>query len=143
MQSSGVALVENPGTSAQSMEPYRDLHTIKEEAFTKIREYMGIHGFTPSKIDDAIIAVGELITNVGKHAYDGDNHCQAIVELGITDSYIKIVVTDFGKGEIIEPTTIDLMDENGFGLYIAMQVAEIVFLSKVTGFHSVQAIIRK
>lgn len=143
MYSQGAALVENPGTSAQSIVPYRDLHTVKHEAFNKIKQYMKENGFSLNLIDDAVTVVGELISNVGKHAYEDENHCQVIIELMITNSYIKIIVTDFGKGEIVEPATIDLMAEHGKGLYMAKKISEVVFLSKAAGFHSVQATIRK
>lgn len=75
------------------------------------------------KYNNILLALTEAVNNAIVHGNKNDIHKQIQLEFIITDSYIKVIVTDEGEGfdlnKVPDPTLPEnLLSEHGRGIYI-------------------------
>ncbi|PLV56848.1 anti-sigma regulatory factor [Thermotoga sp. SG1] len=98
-------------------------------ARSTMRDFLLLNGFPNSLVVDMEIVLGELLANVIKHTYKGDETKKIIVSYVVKDGAFYILVRDFG--DPVDPTRLkpippDLKNprEGGYGLYIIHQVVD-------------------
>ena len=94
-----------------------------------MRDFLFLNGSPNSVIMDMEIVLGEVLANVIKHTYKGDETKKVIVSYVMKDSVFYILVRDFGEPvdpSRLKPLPPDLENprEGGYGLYIIHQVAD-------------------
>ncbi|MCD6552085.1 ATP-binding protein [Thermotoga sp.] len=94
-----------------------------------MRDFLFLNGSPNSVVMDMEIVLGEILANVIKHTYKGDETKKVIVSYVMKDSVFYILVRDFGEPvdpSRLKPLPPDLENprEGGYGLYIIHQVAD-------------------
>ncbi len=68
---------------------------------SEVRSFITGHaasfGFAPNQIDDIKLAVDEAVTNIIKHAYQGDNTKEINITLEFHDDRLCVLLTDTGR----------------------------------------------
>lgn len=98
-------------------------------ARSAMRDFLLLNDFPNSVVVDMEIVLGEILANVIKHTYRGDETEKIIVSYVVKDKTFYILVRDFGEPvdpSRLKPIPPDLKNprEGGYGLYIIHQVAD-------------------
>jgi anti-sigma regulatory factor (Ser/Thr protein kinase) len=81
-------------------------------------------GGVPSTIlDDVQLLVSELVTNSVRHA-GLDARSQIRLQVNVSESAVRVEVSDPGPGFESPPGPPDMYQDNGWGLYLVEQVAD-------------------
>lgn len=91
------------------------------------------NGFTLFDAVDLKMILGEAITNVIKHAYNGQNDKPIFLDFYFEKDRVEIKVRDYGiKTESKDLKSFDLSDyrENGIGIFMIKQLTDYYFLDQ-------------
>ena len=87
-------------------------------------EMKRILAFLPSEfLDDVLLLTTEVLTNSVR--LSGTRRCRAILlELKVSEARVRVRVTDFGKGDHIEPKQPAPTDLDGRGLLLVAEMSD-------------------
>jgi serine/threonine-protein kinase RsbW len=88
-------------------------------------------GFDESQLFSIELAVGEALTNVVEHAYDGEAGHQIHLSLTIDEAKLALTIRDFGrkfKKELYTPPNLNIPSEHGgYGVFLISELMDEVF----------------
>ncbi len=96
-------------------------------------EKMPENRFGSNRVNQAEIAVTEVVTNVIRHAYQNQNGRKIIIEANLFDEKLVMMVYDWGCGfdpEKVPPPQFDGFAEGGFGVYIIRESVDAITYSR-------------
>lgn len=107
-----------------------------------VAEHAANHGFSKQQIADIRLAVDEAITNIIKHAYQGDDSNSIDIEISFEENQICIQLQDTGKtfrmDKFSEPNIKQKIKERkrgGMGLYLIHSLMDDVTYSSRNGMN--------
>jgi serine phosphatase RsbU (regulator of sigma subunit)/anti-sigma regulatory factor (Ser/Thr protein kinase) len=120
-------------------------------AIAKVSEAIVGLGIDGSKLERLKTAVGETVMNAIEHGNDNNPDLDVDVVVSVSDTAIKVRVTDMGgDGEIPDAATPDLeaklageQTPRGWGLFLIGQMVDEVNRSRSNGHHTVELVMNK
>ena len=104
---------------------YKKLETSSNvNELSKIRDFVAHEcssSFDKDSIMELLTVINEAVSNIMRHAYEGQIDGSIVTELTMYDNKIKLVFTDWGKEfepDKIPPPIFDGTREGGYGWYI-------------------------
>ncbi|CUS79124.1 serine/threonine-protein kinase RsbW [Candidatus Kryptonium thompsonii] len=92
----------------------------------RLKNFLISNGLESETADDIELVISEMLTNIYKHSYKG-NEGDVVINANIDDEKVYISIRDFGEkfapAEISEPDP-EVLADHGYGLYIASQIMD-------------------
>jgi len=92
----------------------------------KVKDFLLSNGVEDETAGDVELVVSEILTNIYKHSYKG-NDGDVVIRVWVNDEKIEISIRDFGEKfapeEVKEPDP-EVLADHGYGLYIASQIMD-------------------
>lgn len=117
----------NISASTHNLSDVRDFITGHAESY----------GFKPNQIDDIRLAVDEAVTNIIKHAYQGDTSQEINITLKLNNEQLCILLTDTGNTFEFEAyqlpdikKQIEKKKRGGMGVYLIHSLMDNVSYSR-------------
>lgn len=92
----------------------------------KLKDFLITNGIDRETALDVELVASEMLTNVYKHSYKG-NEGDVVIKASIDDFKLVISIRDFGEkfspSDVREPDP-EVLSDHGYGLYIASQIMD-------------------
>ncbi|MFN3134113.1 MAG: ATP-binding protein [Candidatus Kryptonium sp.] len=96
------------------------------ELRARLKNFLVSNGVENETADDIELVISEMLTNIYKHSYKG-NEGDVIINAHVDDEKIYISIRDFGEkfspSEVSKPDP-EVLADHGYGLYIASQIMD-------------------
>jgi len=97
----------------------------RKDEVAKTRRWLAEHaqkaGFDPSVINDLKLVVTEAVTNIIRHAYQGESENLIFLSLTTDDEKLEMTLRDFGRSfdpDIYQTPNLNEPGEGGYGLFL-------------------------
>jgi serine/threonine-protein kinase RsbW len=100
-------------------------------------------GFSPDRIEDLKMAVGEAVVNAIEHGNQHNINIKVMVELTVAGNALTLNVVDAGHKPIPEPPEAPLVrdDPGGLGMWLIKQLMDEVVVSAKPGRNEIRMVI--
>lgn len=111
-----------------------------------LAERAGQAGFPSDTISDLKLAISEAITNVVRHAYNGEPDHQIILSLVIDDKALTLTIRDFGRpfdASGYRPPDLNEPQEAGYGMFLMHSLMDEVHYDTSSGVGTTLTLVKR